>query len=129
VVLRSSHDKDLSASFSLSVLPGPPTVIDRLSSPPNAGQPAEIPEALTLQVKDAYGNPVPDIALSARTSKSDPAPLTARTDADGKTTWVFPHGPRTRRLSVEVQGRDLPTLRNSFTLNVEGPRRASPRKN
>ncbi len=129
VVLRSSRDKDLSVSFSISVLPGPPTVIDRLASPPSAGQPADTPPALTLQVKDAYGNSVPDIALTARTSKSDPAPLTARTDAAGKTTWVFPHGPRVGRISVAVQGSDVPTLRHSFTLNVEAPRRASPRDN
>ncbi len=129
VMLRSSRNKELSASFSLSVLPGPPTVIDRLSSPPSDGQPAETPAALTLQVKDAYGNPVPGIALTARTSKSDPAPLTARTDADGITTWVFPHGTRMRRISVEVQGSDVPTLRHSFTLNVEAPRPVSPRNN
>jgi hypothetical protein len=128
VELRSSGHKDLSASFSLRVVPGPPTVIERLPAPPSADQHADTPAALTLQVKDAYGNPVPDIALTARTSKNDPAPLTVRTDAAGKTTWLFPHGPRARSITVEVQASDVPTLQHSFTLTVEPPPRPSRRK-
>ncbi len=128
VGLRASSDKDLSISFSLRVLPGPPTVIVQLPSPPSADQHADTPAVLALQVKDAYGNPVPDVALTARTSKNDPAPLTARTDAAGKTTWVFPHGPRVRRMTVEVQASDLPKLQHSFTLTVEPRPRPSRRE-
>ncbi len=128
VELRSSGHKDLSASFRIRVVPGPPTVIDQLPSASSADKHADTPAALTLQVKDAYGNPVPDVALTARTSRNDPAPLTARTDAAGKTTWVFPHGPRERRITVEVQASDVPTLQHSFTLAVEPPPGPSRRK-
>jgi hypothetical protein len=128
VGMHSNSFKELSASFSLRVLPGPPTVVNQLPSRPSRDQHIDIPAELTLQVKDAYGNPVPDVALTARTSKNDPAPLTARTDAAGKTTWVFPLGPRTHRITLEVQAMDVPTLQHSFTLTVEPSPRPSRRK-
>ncbi len=128
VRLRSSSHEDLSAAFSLRVLPATPTVIEQLPSPPSVDQQSDTPAALTLQVKDPYGNPVPDVALTARTSTNDPEPLTARTDAAGKTAWVFPHGPRVRRITVEVRASDVPTLKHSFTLTVEPPPRPSRRK-
>lgn len=120
-LLRSLARPDLSVSFALQVRPGPPAVIDEISAPVSDRFPSAGPASVEVRVTDAYGNPVPDVELTARTSKADPAPLLARTDAAGKATWVIAHGARVRRIHLEVGASGSPALHRAFTLIFDAP--------
>jgi hypothetical protein len=125
-MLRSLTEQNLSVSFTLQVTPGPPAAIDQVLPSTELNFPSDGPASIEVRVTDAHGNPVPDSALTVRTSKADPAPLLTRTDAVGKATIVVPAGPRVRRIDLEVEASGSPPLRHSFTLTFDPP--ATPRK-
>ena len=120
VRLRSPIRAELTVSFNLRVTHGPPASIDRLSSASVPDSSAGASAPIVLRVTDAHGNPIPDIALTARTSAAA-APLLARTDAAGKATLIVAHGPRVRRVNLDVQVDDPPALHRAFTVSFDPP--------
>ena len=81
-------------SFSVQVLPAAPASIEAASAA--AGEP------LRLVVADAFGNPVPDVEVTASFTGTDAAPLVLRTDASGLVLVPAPAGPSDAPATAEI---------------------------
>ncbi|MCU0257083.1 MAG: Ig-like domain-containing protein [Vicinamibacterales bacterium] len=94
VAMRVRGAAAAAESFSVQVLPAAPASIEAASAAPG--------EPLGLVVADAFGNPVPNVEVTARFAGTDADPLVLRTDALGLVTVPAPDGLAGGPTTVEV---------------------------
>lgn len=124
VMFKGPDHVDLALSFRLHVAPGPAASIDEIPAA-TVMVPAATAAPITLRVTDAYGNPVPDLALTARTSKPGGATLTARTDAAGVANFLVSRQARMRRITLKVESTGQGLVRRSFSIAFDAQAKPS----
>lgn len=94
-------------AFSAEALPGPPSGARMVSGDGQSGLVGTLlPEVLTVEVVDAYGNPVPDIPVEWSASGGSLREPEERTDEGGaaRASWVLPS--ETGSYTVEARSGD-----------------------
>lgn len=105
-------------SFRLQVAPASPARLSLVAAPAGSGSPKGSAEGVRLLVSDPYGNPVPDVTVRARMSKSDKNPASARSDNDGVATIPVPRSSQASRTKLDFDLVDFPGVRASFTVSI-----------
>lgn len=112
-------------SFQVEVLAGPPAEIRLMPAPVADPALAGAERAFIVAVVDAFGNPVPDVELSARIANGDAGPTLLRTDAAGNASLPVPELPKSRRSTLVVESQGTPVIR--ATLDVGSSRQKAAR--
>ena len=112
----------LSASFRATATAGAPNQLFKMASSDgqtgDAGQPLAQPISVT--VRDAFGNPVPNVGVSFSPASGSADPATASTNADGQanTTWTLGTTSGATTLNAAAVGVAQPV---TFTATVRAP--------
>jgi hypothetical protein len=76
-------------------------------NPPESGKPGRaLPKPLVVQVTDSYGNPIAGQTVVFKASSGSVTPTRGLSDADGRTSVRWTHGPKAQRpeLAAKVPG-------------------------
>lgn len=106
-----------SLTFSFHVKAAPPAAI--ALAPDQTGLPGTTDSGATaaLRVSDAYGNATPNIEVRSRLSKLRKELPPVRTDDNGIAVIQIPDASKARRVALEVELVDLPSIRASFIVS------------
>ena len=112
----------LSAVLHATATPGAPAkLIKMASSDGQSGNPGQaLAQPISVTVRDAYDNPVPNVSVSFTTGSGSASPSTATTTSSGQanTTWTLGAAAGTVTLNAQAVGI---TNAVSFTATVNAP--------